>query len=85
MNNNLSIFHSDDDETMMILTTIMIMILITIMMMIMVMAMMMIIVMMMKCSSILCQQIKLNVTRDPGPGYPEMQGSLLSQIRIVSA
>ena len=77
MNNNLPIFHGDDDETMMILTTIMIMILITIMMMI--------IVMMMKCSSILCQQIKLNVTRDPGPGYPEMQGSLLSQIRIVSA
>ena len=50
-----------------------------------ILTMMMIIVMMMKCSSILCQQIKLNVTRDPGPGYPEMQGSLLSQIRIVSA
>ena len=62
MNNNLPIFHGDDDETMMT-----------------------IIVMMMKCSSILCQQIKLNVTRDPGPGYPEMQGFLLSQIRIVSA
>ena len=51
----------------------------------MILTMMVIIVMMMKCSSILCQQIKLNVTRDPGPGYPEMQGSLLSQIRIVSA
>ena len=51
----------------------------------MILTMMTIIVMMMKCSSILCQQIKLNVTRDPGPGYPEMQGFLLSQIRIVSA
>ena len=50
-----------------------------------ILTMMMIIVMMIKCSSILCQQIKLNVTRDPGPGYPEMQGFLLSQIRIVSA
>ena len=62
MNNNLPIFHGDDDETMMT-----------------------IIVMMMEYSPILCQQIRLNVTRDPGPGYPEMQGSLLSQIRIVSA
>ena len=34
MNNNLPIFHSDDDETMMILTTIMIMILITAVLMI---------------------------------------------------
>ena len=51
----------------------------------MILTMMVIIVMMMKCSSILCQQIKLNVTRDPGPGYPEMQGFLLSQIRKVSA
>ena len=51
----------------------------------MILTMMMIIVMMIKCSSILCQQIKLNVTRDPGPGYPEMHGFLLSQIRMVSA
>ena len=36
----------------------------------MILTMMVIIVMMMKCSSILCQQIKLNVTRDPEPGYP---------------